>query len=260
MEYDAFDAEEKLITWEPDAEIGDAAAWRPVETKAASLATEAIPGTLEEHREAVRMAVQEALRGEGETGDDGKTRWNSVQLVATFPDKAIVRRYRWDDGAESEETYAVPYSFTDNGSVTLGEPEPVVIRAHIEGMDKPEPGEIAEELDEHPAVGLVEDATYAVKALGAATLETKAGRVLSRVNEQRLRDAITHLLAVCGVAGVQVDLPSQKQADDAQGKVGGKAPEPSFQPDTTSVEARETKTRLTPAEVAEAMALMASLP
>lgn len=257
------DNEGKLLTWEPDAEVGDQAAWRPVETKRADLPAEPMPGTMEERRELVRAAVHDRLSGEKD--DKGRCEWDSVTLLATFADRAIARRFKWRDGSDNEETYEIPYEFTEAGAVELGEPQQVTVRAVVERTDRPEPGEPSEPPEsEHPAVGLVEDAAYAVKTLGARALEIKAGRVLSRVNEQRLRDAIMHLLAVCGVAGVEVDLPSKAQVDDAQGLQGGKAPEPTYMPDTTSREARETKTdpadsgvmRLSPAEVAEAMAML----
>lgn len=256
------EAEGKLLTWDPSAEVGDTAAWRPVtEVKGDTIAAEPLAGTLEELRERVREAVCDVLRGE--VDDKGRPEWDSVMLLATFPDQAIVRRFKWRNGNDDEETFAVPYQVGDAGEVSLGEPQEVVIRASVEPADVSEPGEPASDpaggdamAGEHPAVGLIEDASYAMKALGAATLERKAGRVLSTANEQRIRDAIMHLLAVCGVAGVPIDLPSQRQADDAQGNPGGTPREPMYMPDTTSPTAREGKAVIPAAEYAAALALL----
>lgn len=255
-----------LDTWTPDAEVGPAAAWIPTEVKRQGVDAEAIAGTLEERRERVRAAVHDLLKPPRTTtrekDDDSQLpapQGTSVYLVATFKDRAIAERCTWDDGRDERETFEVPYSIAPDGAVLLGDPKPVVIRARIEEAPIARPGDAAEPPEEyaHPVAALVEDAAYAMKALTPAT-ETKAGRVLSGANENRLRQAITHLLAVCGVAGVTVDFPTGTQIEDEARRTTN---EPLIAPDTTSQLARvEGKAApgnvlLSHADIAAAMAV-----
>jgi hypothetical protein len=248
-----------LLTWNPAAEIGPQAAHLPApETKQHRIEAEAMPGTLEERREAVRDAMNAALRGDpapNSTEPVSEDGWQGhVSLMATFQDRAIVQRCEYGNGTTKVETFEVPYEMGPDGTVIVGDPKPVVVQASVvPASDAPEPGDAPDPpVPAPPVVALIEDAGYAIKALSAG--ETKAGRVLSRANEAEIRSAITHLLAVCGVAGVKVDWPSEQQVADEKDKM--RTVEPWRTPDTTSVQAREGKALLNAREIAEGLAML----
>lgn len=234
--------EEKLAAWSPDAEVGEHAAHLPpVEQK--DMDVPDFPGSYEARRDAVREAANVALRGErvargdgDEAPEGGSYEWDVVHVNGTFPDYAIVTRRRYGPDGDTE-SFSVPYTIGDSGTVELGEPVPVVVTARVTVADGQVTDTSVSELN--PAADMVDDATYAVKgALASGDLEVKAGRALSGANETRLRSAVTNLIAVLAAAGVQIDFPSERQVEDA-GKPS--ADSAAALPDTTSAGARETK-------------------
>ncbi len=181
-----------------------------------------LAGSYEERHAAIRQAVTEALLGEVQTQDtEGadaaisplpRREWDHVSINATFPDRVIVTRMRWR-GAEDEETWEVPYTFDDEtDEVTLGEPQPVrlVVTASVEGED-PGPGEVAD-VPEPVAAG-IDAAAVGVKWLAEMAQQTKAGRVLSGANENRLRTALEYLIAVLAAAGIEVNSRAEDPGD-----------------------------------------------
>lgn len=222
--------ETKLAAWEPGAEVGDKAAHVDPEVKHTN---GELHGTYEERREKVRAAATEALRGEQD--ESGRWEWDSVYVLGTWPDRVVVQRENYNDTV-ARETFSMRYVMGRDGSVALGEPEPVTLEVSVE----PVAGSAA-------LSGMVEDTAYAAKAWAGA-LEVKEGRVLSQINLTRLRQAVTQLITVLEAAGVPVDKPSEKQIRDE--KQPGK--EPPVPPDTTSDGARETKSAAAEATISQA--------
>lgn len=239
--------ETKLREWTPTAEVGELAAHLPAPERK-NVSAPNIPGTLEERRERVACAVREALRGGQD--EDGRFEWDAVDVVGTWDDRVVATRSNWQNGSDDVESYEMTYEITEDG-VELGEPEQVELHVSIapaarSDEDGPEePGAMS------PAPGLIDDAAYALKAHIAA-LETKEGRVLSRINLVRLQQAVTALLSVLKQAGVEIIEPSPKQVEDQR-----PGPEPVVTPDTTSELAREAKAYITQEELAAGLALLA---
>ncbi len=254
----------KLLTWEPLAEVGPYAAHRAVartQAKAAGGGGPKLAGSLEELRESVRGAVTATLGGQPDP--DGQHDWDAVSLLGTWPEKVVARRERYGvKGLEQSETFEVPYTIEPGGTVTLGDPVPVTLDVSVD----PTFDTTVFNTMFGAAAGALADDAYAIKALLAGALEVKEGRVLSRVNLSRLRDAVTALLAVLAAAGVPIDSPSSQQIRDERGATdAGVGPEPVVTPDTTSANAREIKgmsrfamSRLWPEHLAEGMSLLAA--
>jgi hypothetical protein len=256
------DLEIKLEAWDPYSEVGDLAAALDVpEAKAERVEVEAFPGTLEERRDAVRDAVNTALRGARVTDDrggggpvssEGRYEWDYVSVQGTWPDQAVVTRRRWVNGMDESESFVVPYSMDGNGTAVLGEPVPVSLEATIVPA-----GGVEEPVQVNPALDLLDDAAYVVKSYLAT--EGKAGRMLSGRNSKKLQEAVETLLSLLQDAGVNVTPPQPPK--EPQGP-----DEPVTTPDTTSVSAT-TGTKALPAgmvrlgadELAEGLELLAKL-
>ena len=191
-------------SWDPGMEIGPHAAHLPPPGEVSTVESKAYPymdGTLEAGLEAVRTAVNEALRGEIVGQDDmGRVRyaWDYVNVDGTWPDRLVATRHCWDETPDkrSRETFEISYHVDGTGQVVLGTPVPVHLRTVI-AAGSGEPDDVV------PAVPMMDAAAGTMKAL-LASGETKSGRVLSGNNATRLRTAFEHLADVLRAAGVQL--------------------------------------------------------
>lgn len=240
------ETEMKLAAWDPLAETGPQAAHLAPQVK---VMTEAcLPGTLEEKREAVRAAVCEALKGEQDPLT-GKSAWDSVTLLGTYPDKAVAIRENFGDDRESQ-AFELPYLTGLNGQILVGAPMPVTLELSVQpSMDTT--------IYNSVEAKIAEISTSIKALLGSGGTEVKEGRVLSRVNLSRLRAAVTALLSVLAAAGVPIDTPSKKQVDDEKDPAAADVyPEGVPLPDSTAPSAQQTKAVISAAELAEGLALL----
>lgn len=157
-----------------------------------------LPGTYEELREQIRLAAVKVLGGA------------HVEVMGTWPDHAVVTAYGEDGRAKA---YEVPYSVTSEGAtaaetVTLAEPEAVELTVAVDGVE--EPGEAL-----LPFASQLADVTAGLKTWLTHAPESKAGRVLSAVNERRLLGAVESLVAVLKAAGLNIDT-KPRQADEKE--------------------------------------------
>ncbi|SDH67413.1 hypothetical protein SAMN05421505_12032 [Sinosporangium album] len=184
--------------------------------------------SLEEVRDKIREAVG------AWAADTGGPGW--VSNDATFADLAVVSVHT-DAHATS---YQVPYTVTDAGAVTIGDPAPATLT-----VSRPSGGD--------PLVAVLNEAAAAVKHLGS-DVETKAGRVLSSANAKDLTAAVANLITVMRRAGIDIPDPG-KPAESQPERL---PEEPTTHPDSTAPSALpvEMKT-LSAAEIAEGAEIMA---
>lgn len=175
-----------------------------------------LPGSYEERHDRLEWAVRELLQGAKRAAGSGnemaasdRHEWDSVMIVATWDDRLIARRTKWDH-MDTEETFEIAYSLDEAGEVTLGEPDEVRLEVTVVGQG-PGDGSQVPPLDAvaGPVTDLVTTAAAGMKFLLSppnASLEVKAGRVLSGANEERLRAAVEHLIGVLRAAGMLIGL------------------------------------------------------
>lgn len=172
-----------------------------------------LPGSFEERQDAIQRAVYEALRGDMTGDDDGHERyeWDHVGIDATFEDRAIATRYKWD-GTEARQTFEVEYRFDGDMVEVLDvtEVELQVVAVDVDGRENTNhlPGDLM------PLAEDVAMVAAAFKSAHAAAIETKAGRVLSGRNERVLREAVENLVNVLAAAGVRIRLSEVETDDD----------------------------------------------
>jgi hypothetical protein len=235
--------DEIVDKWTPEAEVGEYAS-----TKALGASEPAAPGaksypflsgSYEEAQDALRRALNESLLGgwvddgEGDEGDgeDGPSRpryreWNYVEVVGTYDDHVIARRCAYDGpNSGKNETYQLTYHANADGTVTLGDPEPVWIEVTAEVLSGGALDDDASGYDGDPdtqpgpqyivlgALKSIEQTAIAVQVANEYAVEVKAGRVLSGANEDRLRTAVEHLVAVLRAAGVTIDVSGDSNPD-----------------------------------------------
>lgn len=254
-----------LSEWTPDAEIGEYAA-----TKAAGSATVTkgevkeypfLYDSFEECQAALRRALDDALLGEylpPREGDDergpsiaspayGPREWSYVEVVGTYPDRVIARRSAWGGpNAGQNETYQLDYTRNPDGSVSLGDPEPVIIEvtAEVIGVGEDfDPDDYGLDDDEDGAspdpafivlgaLKAIEQLTLGVSMATEFAAETKAGRVMSAANVESLRRAVEYLIEVLKRAGVDLMAPDDGEGAPAPDAVKGPATKAlTFEPD-----------------------------
>ncbi len=154
-----------------------------------------LPGTYEELKDLLHAEATAAL-----TVDEPYL----VEVLGTWPDRAVVTRYALD-GESKADSFEIPYSL-DEGTVTLGDPVPVTITVDTGGTQ-------SSGADLLPHTALVENVTAMIKSMLAAD-ETKAGRVLSGTNANRLKAAVEQLIAVLIAAGIELKTPDQEEPED----------------------------------------------
>lgn len=262
-----FDATNTKGGYDPALEVGDYAGVKAAPAPADQVTVLEVkdfprfPGTLEERIACVHTAVCKKLGptrmddtvpsgGAESDGPAERPYWSHIRIDATWADRVIASRIRWDGGQDECESFELGYTW-DGESVTLG--EPVRIRLQITATAAPDENGPSYE-DGDPRAGA---ATLAVKDAAAqlhvATMETKAGRVLSRQNARRLQDALQHLLAVAQAAGLAVLAPGEAPP----------TPKPSGQtndPESTAPSAQDTtEVKMSPAELEATLARFAGV-
>lgn len=163
-----------------------------------------LPGTYEARQDAIRRAVNEALRGEPTDDDGDKFEWDDVDIRATWDDRVIATRRNWGHRDDRQETFEMTYSIGPDGIVILGEPDPVELQVVAVGTGDDDVDDYHPLADALPLADMVKSVTLAVRT-SRGSLEAKAGRVLSGRNERRLRTAVQGLLDVLAAAGVDID-------------------------------------------------------
>ena len=202
-----------------------------------------LPGSYEERQDALNAAVVENLRGD--ESEDGKYEWDYVCVDATFDDHVIATRTNWD-GPDQRESFEMTYTFTADG-IELGTPVPCELQVVAIPTDLSD-GEDYPVGDSLPLASDVDKIAYGFKAAHAASMETKAGRVLSGANERQLRSAVENLVNVLAAAGVKItvaepaDEPDEPDAANAAKRGDVREPiDPNVDLSTTSPSA-STKT------------------
>lgn len=214
------DKDGKALAYDPTLEHGPDAGHLDPDAVEEKHSGRSLPGSFEERLEAVRAAVEEELRGEPvDTDEDSghatdRYEWDFVDIVGTWPDRVVATRVKFRPGPHQEESYEVPYDVGDDGTVELGEPQPVELSVTVTHTSDGE-AELPD-ADEIPIADLLPIIAMVGKAAdGGRTLllENKAGRVLSSANEQKLRSAVEHLVQVLTAAGVTIAVPDTSAAD-----------------------------------------------
>lgn len=221
--------------WSPEAETGPAAGSAPpVSTAPAgdlTLSVKSYPrlaGSEEERRDAIERAVTDRLRehmkemrkgkpkAKGDSETSGREDNCYVSIEGTFADRVVASIVDWSIEPSDRHTFSLTYVVGDDLSVIVGDPQPVemVVTVDVQKIEE----------NVQRTGGTVEYGEYAGVAMKAlqAVQEAKAGRVLSSTNEQRLRAAVEHLVAVLRAAGVPI------------GEGDPDAPETLTDPDTTA--------------------------
>ncbi|MEV7011657.1 2'-5' RNA ligase family protein [Streptosporangium sp. NPDC051022] len=206
-----------------------------------------VPLSYEEVAERIRTAMQMWLRQDAPEQDQA---W--IHTAATYPDMAIVTAEHHD----TLQAWQVPYTIAMDGTVQLGDPQPVAIGMTLPGADRTA-----------AVTQVLEGAVAAMKSLLADTprAEVKAGQVLSKVNSRKLLTAWAAIREVLKSAGVEPDPPADEIEDPEEFEP--MPPEAPIQPDSTAPSARPSGLKALPAdmvalsaaEVMEGLALVAEL-
>lgn len=180
-----------------------------------------LPGTYEELRDLVHAAATKILAVDEPF---------IVEVLGTWPDRAVVTRYLLDDERKTE-SFEIPFtadvreeSSAAPPSVDLGDPIPVTLT-----IDDGEGGDGV--LLPYPA--MVEDVSVALKTMLAGhEMENKAGRVLSGANANRLKGAVEQLVAVLKAAGIEIGAPDKRDDVEERAPVEEDSTAPSARADS----------------------------
>jgi len=201
---------ERAVEWNPWLERGEFASVKQV-SPSGFRDFPKIEGTYEERLDAVRNAVTEALQEPYVTdgpsdGEDRAQKYDYISIDGTWEDRVIATCCSFDkgNGDQGKESYEMNYVMADDGSVTLSEPVPVKLTVYVEPADGDPGGDPEIPMGDLMAVPDMID-TAAKAARGLLLVETKAGRVISSVNEGRLKGALESLIAILRAAGINLD-------------------------------------------------------
>ncbi|MFJ6773363.1 HK97 family phage prohead protease [Kitasatospora sp. NPDC091257] len=160
-----------------------------------------LAGTLEQRIDAIASAVEQRLR----PSEDDRVGYGTVQVIGTYPDRVIATVWRYTEDGFGSTSWEVPYTLSGDGVPTVGQPSPVRLVLDVEGTG-PDAALAALAPD-------VERVASQMKTL--AHLQSKAGRVLSGENADRLASAVQHLVAVLTAAGIDWQ-PPEPPADESK--------------------------------------------
>ncbi|MFD7450401.1 HK97 family phage prohead protease [Kitasatospora sp. NPDC059827] len=161
-----------------------------------------LAGTLEERIDAIASVVEQRLR----PTEDDRLEYGTVQVIGTYPDRVIATVWQYTQDGFGSSSWEVPYTLSDDGVPTVGQPSPVRLVLDVEGTG-PDAALAALAPD-------VERVASQMKTL--ADLQHKAGRVLSGENADRLASAVQHLVAVLTAAGIDWQPPKPPPADESK--------------------------------------------
>lgn len=193
-----------LAKWDPTAEVGRWAAYRPTLT-GTRVVVEAkdvphLAGTQEERREMLRLALDELLL----PADAESKSWLGID--GTWDAEVVASVY----GGTDVKTYRVPYTLAtgDGGDATVLLGVPAVTRLSMSTEDTGGDVDVPLVLSDG-----VDAALIGAKLLAAST-EAKAGRVLSGSNATRIASAVETLISVLQSAGVQINVPADDETTE----------------------------------------------
>ncbi|MEU3455589.1 hypothetical protein ABZ671_18610 [Micromonospora sp. NPDC006766] len=177
-----------------------------------------LPGSYEERRDALRDAARRALSGP--TDQHGSPEWY-VYVVGTWDDHVIVNRSPRNDG--EAQTWQIPYTVGDDGTITFGEMLRVQLVAQVVPATKAGDTPAVSEATVTSVADLLEDATAQLSLAVTADAAGVKGAQIPADGAERLAGCVAQLLDTLAEAGVDVD---SLGAPSGVGEVGGKAGKP----------------------------------
>ncbi|MFG3263435.1 NUDIX domain-containing protein [Streptomyces bobili] len=147
-----------------------------------------LPESQEQFRARLSDNVRELLDQDGQT-------WTCIE--GTYPDRVIVSVHSEDERRSSH--YAIPYTVTAKGEISLGSPQPVELATVVlpEGASAQRAATEAEDVDARvvqPTVEALNDATARVSSTGAGPEQLEG-----------VRDKVRTLIAALSAKGLHVD-------------------------------------------------------
>lgn len=240
--------QQKAAGYDPSIETGPDAGHRPaVQRQHKSFPY--LEGTFEERKQEIERALTDALLPDPEEDPDDNRAAPYLSIDGTFPDRVVCTVNNWGGpGPGERQSYEVPYTVTDDGTVMLGEPEKIrlsVVAVDDEGNDMDDDVAIG---DMMPLAEMIGTVTSGIKTVSGG-LEVKAGRVLSGANAQRLKTAVEHLISVLAAAGIEIGDPTNEKPTSSSN--------PTIDTETTAPSAREGAVkRLTTADLDKTLAAL----
>ncbi|MFF0698453.1 NUDIX domain-containing protein [Streptomyces tendae] len=151
------------------------------------------PSHLPESQEQFRARLSDSVRDL--LGQDGET-WSCIE--GTYPDRVIVSVHTEEPGGRSGH-YAIPYTVTPTGDISLGTPQPVELATVVlpEGASAQRAATDAEDVDARvvqPTVEALTDATARVSSTGAGPEQLEG-----------VRDTVRKLIAALSAKGLDMD-------------------------------------------------------
>lgn len=147
-----------------------------------------LPESQEQFRARLADSVRELLDQDGET-------WTCIE--GTYPDRVIVSMHSEDPGNSSH--YAIPYTVTAKGEISLGTPQPVELATVVlpEGASAQRAATEAEDVDARvvqPTVEALTDAAARITSTGAGPDQLEG-----------VRDRVSRLIAALSAKGLAID-------------------------------------------------------
>lgn len=151
------------------------------------------PNHLPESQEQFRARLSDSVRDL--LGQDGET-WSCIE--GTYPDRVIVSVHTEEPASRSGH-YAIPYTVTPTGDISLGTPQPVELATVVlpEGTSAQRAATDAEDVDARvvqPTVEALTDATARVSSTGAGPEQLEG-----------VRDTVRKLIAALSAKGLDMD-------------------------------------------------------
>ncbi|MFM9647760.1 NUDIX domain-containing protein [Streptomyces galilaeus] len=147
-----------------------------------------LPESQEQFRARLSDNVRELLDQDGQT-------WTCIE--GTYPDRVIVSVHSEDERRSSH--YAIPYTVTAKGEISLGSPQPVELATVVlpEGASAQRAATEAEDVDARvvqPTAEALNDATARISSTGAGPEQLEG-----------VRDKVRTLIAALSAKGLHVD-------------------------------------------------------
>ncbi|WP_326724667.1 NUDIX domain-containing protein [Streptomyces sp. NBC_00243] len=212
------------------------------------------PKPLPESQEQFRTRLADSVR---ELLDQGGDTWTCIE--GTYPDHVIVSVHTEGPSPNSSSHYAIPYTVTGTGDITLDKPQPVELATIVvpEGTTAHRAATDAEDVDARvvqPTIGAITDATARVSSTTAGPEQLESVR-------DRVRELIQALSAK-GLDATSDDSKPDRRPTPAANPLGMDLwDEDTFDDDEEdadpeSVAEAEDTVRLDAEEVKSALALM----